>query len=187
MQDIFEELNKLYESEEQDSIYASDEEYEEFLNKVLNQITAENKEIYIDKVNEQWELEDCDVELSNIWLKGDMLAGFLADRGIEDIIIDYFWALKNNKEDITKEELKNFNLDDFLNWYKTEKKNDIIDYYYDSVEKFVSHYYEWGYKDTFWRDCDFEIRDAEYYENEWADWAIDAEREKRAFGDEDWW
>ncbi len=53
MQDIFEELNKLYESEEQDSIYASDEEYEEFLNKVLNQITAENKEIYIDKVNEQ--------------------------------------------------------------------------------------------------------------------------------------
>lgn len=186
MQDIFEELNKLYESDEQDNNKVSDDDWDIFITDLLTTIEKENKEIYIDKVDKIWELDNCNVLLNSITLKGEKLADFLADEvylgDLQDLITEYINTIKGLKTDLTIEDLKDFNVDKFLEWCTAEKKEDIISFYDEDVESFVSNTYSWGDKNTYWRDCDYEVRDAEYYEDEWADWAVDD-----AKSDDGWW
>lgn len=188
MQDIFEELNKLYEANEQNSEQASDEEMHIFDKNIEQQIEAENKGIEFE-VNKDFirEYEDNDpypgyipeakVRLKTFKAKGKTLIYEWSDEWNE--WFEEYAHECGGSDDygyITKSFLANFNLDDFLAWVVKNYKEDLLNDFEDHIHEIVEGQYPYEK----WQDCDLDITvyDDEYYRDMQADMEYERYRDE---------
>lgn len=186
MEKIFEELSKLYEeAEQQREEQPTEEELEAFIENIFKRIKDENKKVSMENINQQqhnydsrwaWESpEAADIDIKSFTFSGDhlveLLDDYLSPRGMSDYIGDFYELLEKffNKawEDITKEEIANFDLDKFLNWFATNYRQSLVDYIFDYGEQL---HYEDELGDM-WSESDFSImNDNDYEEAARRDW-----------------